>query len=193
MHKEPQYCVYYDKETEEIQDFFPTSITADRRNTVITAWEQEIQRKILKSLSEGDLTMQELRKTIGHSNSTLHENVKKLEEQELIHTQLIYEGNKIRVLKPAFLFVTQNPKGKAQIKKFFQGIWVDSETNKKVIDFLKQNNQEYYTAEEIAAKTRLPVDDVQLALNNWESTVTRALSDVNKQQPFQKKILYKGL
>ena len=137
--------------------------------------------------------MQELRKKIGHSNSTLHENVKKLEDQELIHTQLIYEGNKIRVLKPAFLFVTQNPKSKAQIKKFFQGIWVDSETNKKVVDFLQKNKEEYFTAEEIAAKTRLPVDDVQLALSNWESTVTRALSDVTKQKPFEKKTLYKGL
>lgn len=192
MSKQPRYCVYYDKDTEEIQDFFPANIGADRRNTVITAWEQEISRKILRTLSEGDLTMQELRKKIGHSNSTLHENVKKLEEQELIHTELIYQGNKIRVLKPAFLFVTQNPKSKTQIKKFFQGLWVDSEINTDVVEFLKKNKHEYYTAEEIAAKTGYPVDDVQLILSNWESKVTRALSDFMKEKPFEKKILYKG-
>ncbi len=188
----PQYCVYYDKTTEEIQDFFPEHIDADLRNTVITIWEQEIPRKILRTLSEGEHTMQELRKKIGHSNSTLHENVKKLEELDIIETKLIYEGNKIRKLHPRFLFVTKNPSSKAQIKRFFQGLWVDSEANKKVIEFLQENNNEYWTAEEIAAKTNLAVDDVELTLNNWESKVTRALSDFAKEKPFKKKTLYKG-
>ena len=188
----PQYCVYYDKNTEEIQDFFPAHIDADLRNTVINAWEQEIPRKILRTLTEGELTMQELRKKIGHSNSTLHENVKRLEEAGLIKTKLIYEGNKIRVLEPEFLFVTKNPSAKAQIKKFFQGLWVDSEANSKIIEFLNSNPDDYYTAEEIAAKTKIPVDDVELTLSNWDSKVTRALSDFNKQKPFEKKTLYKG-
>ena len=188
----PKYCVYYDKETEEIQDFFPAHIDADLRNTVINSWEQEIPRKILRALSEGEKTMQELRKEIGHSNSTLHENVKKLEELDLIQTKLIYEGNKIRVLEPKFLFVTKNPSSKAQLKKFFQGLWVDGETNQVVIDFLQQHHQKYWTADEIAAKTNLPVDDVELALSNWDSKVTRALSDFMKQKPFEKKTLYRG-
>ena len=189
----PQYCVYYDKETEEIQDFFPAHIGADLRNTVINHWDQEIPRKILRALSEGEKTMQELRKEIGHSNSTLHENVKKLEELDLIQTKLIYEGNKIRILEPKFLFVTKNPSSKAQIKRFFQGLWVDSEANKKVIEFLNKNKGKYWTAEEIAAKTGIPVDDVELTLSNWDSKVTRALSDFNKQRPFEKKTLYRGL
>lgn len=186
------YCVYYDKQTQEIQDFFPAHISADLRNTVINNWQQEIPKKILLALSNGEKTMQELRKEIGHSNSTLYENVKKLEEQELIETTLIYEGNKIRVLKPKFLFVTKNPSSKAQIKKFFQGLWVDSDTNKQIVRFLEENNNTYYTAEEIAAKTNLPVDDVELTLSNWDSKVTRALSDFNKEKPFVKKTLYKG-
>lgn len=188
----PQYCVYYDKDTEEIQDFFPAHINADLRNTVINAWEQEIPRKILRTLTEGELTMQELRKEIGHSNSTLHENVKRLEEQGLIKTKLIYEGNKIRKLEPEFLFVTKNPSAKTQIKKFFQGLWVDSEANKKIVEFLNEHPEKYYTPEEIAAKTGLPVDDVELTLSNWDSKVTRALSDFNKQKPFEKKTLYRG-
>jgi DNA-binding Lrp family transcriptional regulator len=193
MQKQPQYCVYYDKDSEEIQDFFPTHIDADLRNTAINAWEQEIPKKILQNLTEGDLTMQELRKKIGHSNSTLHENVKKLEDMGLIHTELIYEGNKIRILKPVFLFVHQNPKSKVQLKKFFQGLWVDSEANSTVVDFLRKNSEDFFTADEIAAKTNLPVDEVELVLSNWESKVTRALSDFTKKKPFEKKVLYRGV
>lgn len=188
----PKYCVYYDKETEEIQDFFPAHIDADVRNTVINAWEQDIPKKILRALSEGEKTMQELRKEIGHSNSTLHENVKKLEETNLIHTKLIYEGNKIRILKPEFLFVTKNPKSKSQLKKFFQGLWVDSQANKTIIEFLKKHPDKYWTEEEIAAKTDIPIDDVELTLSNWDSKVTRALSDFSKEVPFEKKTLYKA-
>ena len=188
----PRYCVYYDKKTGEIQDFFPQNIALDLRNTIIHVWSQEIPRKILIALSEGELSMQELKKEIGHSNSTLHENVKKLEEQGIIHSELIYEGNKIRKLRPTMLFVTKNPSKKVYLKKFFQGIWVNSEANKKVISFLQEHAQEYYTAEEIAARTGLAIDEVELTLSNWESKVTRALSDFAKQIPFEKKILYKG-
>lgn len=188
-----QYCVYYDKSTDEIVDFFPETIDPDLRNTVIAVWEQEIPRKILKTISEGDLTMQELRKKIGHSNSTLHENVKKLEEQGLIQTKIIYEGNKIRRLTPRLLFVTKNPKFRSSVQRFFQGLWVDSEANQKVIGFLQENAQDFFTPEEISAKTGLTVDEVNLVLSNWDSQVTRALSDFLKKKPFEKKTLYRGL
>ena len=193
MKKNPEYCVYYDKDSEDILDFFPSNIDTDLKNTIIAVWKQDIPRKILKTISEGDTTMQELRKKIGHSNSTLHENIKKLEELELIKTNLIYKGNKIRCLSPRLLFVTKNPKFKATIQKFFQGLWVDTEANKKVVNFLQDNKESYYTTEEIATRTGMPVDAVELTLNNWESQVTRSLSDFMKKKPFEKKVLYRGI
>jgi DNA-binding transcriptional regulator GbsR (MarR family) len=188
-----RYCVYYDKDDEDIVDFFPQGIDADLRNTIIAVWEQEIPRKILKTISEGDLTMQELRQRIGHSNSTLHENVKKLEEQGLIQTKIIYEGNKIRILSPVLLFVTKNAKFKTRVQKFFQGLWVDSDANTAVIAFLRENPDDFFTSEEIAARTGFSVDDVELVLSNWDSQVTRALSDFMKKRPFEKRTLYRGL
>ncbi len=188
-----EYCVYYEKDTEEILDFFPTGVNPDTRNTVITFWEQDIPRKILKAVSEEPLTMQELRKRIGHSNSTLHENVKKLEEADMIRTSIVYEKNKIRTLTPRFLFVTKAPRFKSSVQKFFQGLWVNSKANDTVIDFLTKNKQDFWTAEEIAAKTNLTVDEVELVLSNWDSQVTRALSDFMKKKPFEKKTLYRGI
>lgn len=192
MQKEPQYCVYYDKRSEEIIDFIPAHIDPDFRNGVISAWRQEIPRKILKALSEGPLTMQELRKKIGHSNSTLHENVMKLEDAGLVKTGLSYTGNKVRTLAPVFLFVTKAPKFRTNIQRFFQGMWVNSDANQSVVNFLSKHPEKYYTAEEIAAKTSLSVDDVELVLSSWDSQVTRALSDFLKDRPFEKKVLYKG-
>jgi biotin operon repressor len=186
------YCVYYDGATEAVVDFFPTEITADLKGKIITFWNQEIPRKILKELSTQDMTMQELKNKIGHSNSTLHENIKKLEEAGLINTEIIYEGNKIRVLSARMLFVTKNPEFKAKVQRFFQGMWVDSDKNKKVIDFLQENPDKFFSSDQIAAKTGIPVDEVELILTNWDSQVTRALSDFMKQKPFEKKVLYRG-
>ncbi len=188
-----EYCVYYEKDSEEILDFFPTGINPDTRNTIITYWEQEIPRKILKAVTEEPLTMQELRKKIGHSNSTLHENVKKLEEADMIRTSIVYKKNKIRQLKPRFLFVTKAPKFKTSVQKFFQGLWVNTQANDRVIAFLQENKHEFWTAEEIATKTGLTVDEVELVLSNWDSQVTRALSDFMKKKPFEKKTLYRGV
>lgn len=193
MEERLEYCVYYDKDTEEIIDFFPGNIDADTKNTIISTWGQEIPRKILRALSEGAMTMQELRSSIGHSNSTLHENVKKLEELGLIRTEIVYEGNKIRQLQPKLLFVTKSPKFRTRITKFFQGIWVDGEANKKVVEFLQENSDDYFTVEEIAAKTDLTVDQVTIVLSNWDSQVTRALSDFMKKKPFEKRTLYRGI
>lgn len=188
-----EYCVYYDKDTEEILDFFPGGIDPDIRNTIITHWEQDIPRKILKAISEGPLTMQSLRKKIGHSNSTLHENVKKLEEVQLIRTTILYEKNKVRKLSPKFLFATKAPRFKTTVQRFFQGLWVNSKANDTIIEFLGENKHDFWTAEEIAAKTGLTVDEVELVLSNWDSQVTRALSDFMKKKPFEKKTLYRGI
>lgn len=187
-----QYCVYYEPKTEAIVDFFPTDIPAELRNKVIAAWNQEIPRKILKELSVKELTMQELKLKIGHSNSTLHENILKLEESGIIHTEIIYEGNKIRVLAPRILFVTKNQEFKAKVQRFFQGMWVHSDHNKQVIDFLQENPDKYFSTDQIAAKTNIPVDEVELILSNWDSQVTRSLSDFLKEKPFEKKVLYRG-
>jgi hypothetical protein len=187
-----QYCVYYEAATEAITEFFPADITADLKNKIIGAWQQEIPRKILKELSVKELTMQELKGLIGHSNSTLHENIKKLEEAGLIYSAIIYEGNKIRVLQPRFLLVTKNPEFKTKVQRFFQGMWVNSDNNKKVIGYLQDNADKYFTADQIAAKTGVPVDEVELLLSNWDSQFTRSLSDFLKQKPFEKKVLYRG-
>lgn len=186
------YCVYYDGQTDAIIDFFPTDMHADIKSKIVTFWNQEIPRKVLKELSMQNITMQELKSKIGHSNSTLHENIKKLEEAGLIHTEIIYEGNKIRVLSPKILFVTKNPEFKAKVQRFFQGMWVNAEHNKRVIDFLQDNPDKFFSSDQIAAKTGLPVDEVELILSNWDSQVTRALSDFLKSKPFEKKVLYRG-
>lgn len=187
-----EYCVYYDNNTETIVDFFPPDTPTQLKSVATTFWNQEIPKKILKTLSAGDMTMQELKGVIGHSNSTLHEHILRLEEAGLIHTNIIYEGNKIRTLSPRMLFVTKNPELKSKIQKFFQGIWVDSEKNKKIINYLQDNPDKYFTADQIAAKTNVPVDEVEIILSNWDSQVTRALSDFLKQKPFEKKVLYRG-
>lgn len=186
------YCVYYDNHTDAIIDFFPTEIPAELKNTITTFWTQDIPQKILKALSISEMTMQELKGKIGHSNSTLHENILKLEEAGLINTQIIYEGNKIRVLSPKILFVTKNPEFKTRVQKFFQGIWVDSEKNKQIIEYLQDNPDKFFSADQIAAKTGIPVDEVEIVLGNWDSQVTRSLSDFLKSKPFEKKVLYRG-
>jgi biotin operon repressor len=186
------YCVYYDAQTEDIIDFFPTEIESGAKARIMNFWSQDIPRKILKELSGQAMTMQELKSKIGHSNSTLHENIKKLEEAGLIHTEIIYEGNKIRVLAPRILFVTKNPEFKVKVQKFFQGMWINSDHNKKVIDFLQDSPDKFFSVDQIAAKTGISVDEVELILSSWESKVTRAISDFRKDKPFEKKVLYRG-
>ena len=187
-----EYCVYYDVQTSTILDFFPQEVPAELKNRIITFWGQEIPRKILKELSIKELTMQELKGAIGHSNSTLHENIKKLEEGGLIHTEIVYEGNKIRILAPRILFVTKNPEHKTKVQRFFQGMWIDSSKNKAIIDYLQDNPDKFFTTDQIAAKTNIPVDEVELILSNWDSQFSRGLSDFLRNKPFEKKVLYRG-
>lgn len=186
-------CVYFEKDTKKILDFFPAHFSGEIKSNLLSVWNQTIPRQILITLSDiEECTMQELKKTIGHSNSTLHENVKKLEDLDLIKSVIIYKGNKIRVLQSKILFVTKNPRFKRGFKRLFQGIWVNSGVSKQVIEFLAKNPEKYYSVEDLSAALKIPVDDIELELSNWDSSVTRAFADVFRERPFEKKVLYRG-
>ncbi|MFP4656064.1 MAG: helix-turn-helix domain-containing protein [Candidatus Woesearchaeota archaeon] len=188
-------CIaYYDKKTEEILDFLPKNIDNSFQSRILELWSQDIPKKILQYLStEENVTAPKIKNAIGHSVSTLHENIKKLEESGLIETKMIYVGNKQKVIKPKVIFVTKNPKFRSVVKNFLsRGIWIDSERSRKVINFLQENHKRSFTAEEISSRTGVPVDEIHNLLGNWDSQITRAFSDFLKEKPFEKKIMYKG-
>jgi hypothetical protein len=106
---------------------------------------------------------------------------------------MIYKGNKQKIIKPNVLVVSKNTKATESITRFLnQGLWVDSARSKAIVAFLQKNNQQWHTAEEISAKTGIQVDEVKTLLDNWDSVVTRAFSDVLKPTPFEKRTMYKG-
>jgi len=176
-----------------IIEIMPESIPSEVRSNIEKLWNQDIPRKIMICLSkEEQTTASRIKEIIGHSSSTLHENIRKLENADLIDAEMVYEGNKQKIIKSRIITVSKNPEQKRKFKKYFQGIWVNSEKSKTIINFLKENNNNYYTVEDIAAQTGIPVDDVELLLSNWDSFTTRALSDFFKDSPFEKKIMYKG-
>ncbi|MFP4424115.1 MAG: winged helix-turn-helix transcriptional regulator [Candidatus Woesearchaeota archaeon] len=188
-----EICVYYHQRTKKIIEILPTTIPSETKYQIEKSWTQDIPRKILISLSGKDNhNATSLKKEIGHSSSTIHENLKRLEESGLIETKVIYEGNKQRIIKSNVLCITRNSPQKSRLQRFFQGLWVDSKKTKKIIDFLNNNPTKYFTTHEIALKTNIPIDEVELLLNNWDSQVTRGLSDFLKECPFEKKVLYKG-
>lgn len=187
-----KYCVSYDVEKENIIDFLPTDIDGVIKNKILEAWNQEITKEILKVVSEHrEITAPKIRELIGHSASTLHENIKKLEDNELIETEMIYKGNKQKIIKAKILCITKNPKSKAKFQKFFQGLFIDSNKSKKITEFLSKNKNKFYSIEEISAKTKIPSDEIEIILNNWESQITRSFSDFLKEKPFEKKTLYR--
>lgn len=186
-------CVYYDKRTNKLIDILPNDTPPTLTQNIQRAWSQSIARSILIAISsEEKFNTSQLREKVGHSISTLHDTVKRLEDMGLLKTEIIYEGNKQRVIKPVILCVTKSPKHKAMLQKFFQGMWIDSKKTQKIIEFLNKSPDKYYTPEEIAVKTKIPVDEVELLLSNWDSQVTRTFSDFMKERPFEKKVLYKG-
>lgn len=190
-----EYCVYYDKKTMQLLDFLPKNINGGHKAKIIELWSQEIPRKILMLLStEQNVTAPKIKSMIGHSVSTLHENIKRLEEAGIIETEMIYVGNKQKIIKPKVIFVTKNPAFKSVVKNFLaKGFWVDSKKSKKIIEFLQSHDSKSYTAEEISAKTGVPVDEIHTLLSNWDSQITRAFSDFLKEKPFEKVVLYKGI
>ncbi|MFW5852744.1 MAG: winged helix-turn-helix domain-containing protein [Nanoarchaeota archaeon] len=188
-------CIaYYDKKTLEILDFLPKNIDNSLQSKILEAWSQEIPRKILMFLStESQVTAPKIKTAIGHSVSTLHENIKKLEDYNLIKTEMIYVGNKQKVIKPKVIFVTKNPMFRSVVNSFLsKGFWIDSKKSRKIMDFLQKNYTKEFTAEEISSKTGIPVDEIHSLLSNWDSQITRAFSDFLREKPFEKKILYKG-
>ena len=89
-------------------------------------------KNILILLSnEGEITVPRIKETIGHSMSTLHENIKKLEDADLISTKMVYKLKKQKIIEPKILFATKNPKYKTKLKRFFQGLWVNSKKSEK--------------------------------------------------------------
>ncbi|MEM4260446.1 MAG: hypothetical protein QXG00_04375 [Candidatus Woesearchaeota archaeon] len=188
-----KYCVYYDQKTKQILDYLPKDMDLKVRKQIDEFWNQEIPRKILITLSEHEInSIPELKNFVGHSMSTLHDNIRKLENGGLIETQLTYVENKKRKIKPIVLFVTKNPKFKVSIQKFFQGLWIDSEKTNTIIHFLQKHSDRFYSAEEISAKTKIPVDEIEMLLSNWDSITTRTLSNIMMERPFEKKVMYKG-
>ena len=85
-----EICVYYDYKNDNIIDFFPSNIDPETKTQVRGLWSQDIPRKILKLLStEQEVTAPKIKDKIGHSMSTLHENIKKIEDAHLIQTKMI--------------------------------------------------------------------------------------------------------
>lgn len=186
-------CIYYDEASEDIIDILPTNISPVVRSTIEGIWKQHIPRKIMILLSGVESTTAPgIKKEIGHSMSTLHENIKRLESEGLISSEMVYTGNKQRVIRSNVLCVTKNPKHKERMRRFFQGMWVDSKKTKQIIDFLRANPKKYYSAEDISVHTKIPVDEVVLLLSNWDSIFTKGTSMLLKEVPFEKKILYRG-
>lgn len=187
-----RYCIAYDKRKGNIIDFLPIDINDKIKNNIMEVWNNEICREILITLSEkGEMTAPELKKEIGHSASTLHENIKKLSDKDLIETKMVYEGNKKKVIKSRVLCITKNPKSKEMFKRFFRGLFVDTKKNQKIIEFLKKNPGKYFSVEEIAAKTKIPSDEIEILLENWDSQITRSFKDFLKEKPFEKKTMYR--
>ncbi len=189
-----EYCVYYDRRTDQILDFLPQPFDNSFKAKITDLWSQEIPRKILKLLADKDsLTIPRIKAEIGHSMSTLHENIRKLEGAGLIRTEMIYTRNKQKVIKPAVLFVTKNPKFKESIVSFVnKGLWVNSKKTRRIIAFLDQHPDKYFSVEELSTRLKMPVDEIQVLLDNWDSQVTRAFTDFLKERPFEKRVLYRS-
>lgn len=191
--KKMEYCVCYEAEKNNIIGYLPSDIKDSIKNKILEAWNQKICRDILKTLSEkGEMTAPEIKEKIGHSASTLHENIKKLEDLDLIESEMSYKGNKKKIIKPKVLCITKNPKYKERFQRFFQGLFVDSDKTKKIIEFLDKHPKKYFSIEEISARTKIPSDEIEILLNNWESQITRSLSNFLREKPFEKKVLYKA-
>ena len=188
-----EICIYYHSRSMQLIEILPKQLSAAKKSAIENIWTAEIPRKILIALSaEGMMNASALAKHIGHSMSTTHENLKKLENEGLIQTKIIYEKNKQRMITPTVLCVTKNSRTKEALQRFFQGLWVNSRKTQQIIDALNSKPDTFMTAEEISTKTGIPVDEVEILLNNWDSQLTRGVSGFLKEAPFEKKVLYKG-
>lgn len=189
-----QYIAYYEKNKETLIDFFPTNIKEEMKERIKKYWDQPVAREILKFLSKEEVTTApEIKNEIGHSMSTLHENITKLEADGIISTEMTYNQNKKKIIKPNVMFVNKNSKLTGAITKFLnQGLLVDTKTSKKIIKFLDENKEKAFTAEQISVKTGIQVDEIETLLNNWDSIVTRAFSEALRHKPFVKRVTFQS-
>jgi len=183
-------CVYYNDDY--IVDITPRELDPRTRSRVEELWSQPIPRKILIHLSQGETRMSAIQAKIGHSASTLHEAVQRLVTANLISYEMSYKGRKHKVLTTRVLCVTKNPKSKARLQKFFQGLWVDSEKTKRILLAIESDKNKWWTPEELSVKTDIAVDEIGLLLSNFDSQTTRALSHFLKKPPFEKKTSYRS-
>lgn len=184
-------CVYYESENNNILDIVPHEVDDELKANITKSWQQPICQKILKALSTNNsMTISSLASELGHSVSTIHENIRKLEQQELISTNISYEKKKQRVITSNILFATKSPKYKEALSKFFQGLWVNSKDSNTIIEYLEKNKPKKFTVAELSAGTNLPIHRVEIALSNWDNIITRGVSQVNKEQPFVKEVTY---
>ena len=190
-----QLIAYYEKKKETLLGFFPTNADPSLLERVQTYWNQPVAKAILKILSRDETsTAPEIKQEVGHSMSTLHENIAKLERDGLLTTQMVYSGNKKKVLKPEVLFVTKNSTLTSAITRFLnQGLLVDSKTGSQIVEFLHKNKDRSFTADQISARTGIQVDEVETLLDNWDSIITRSFSEAFKQKPFVKRITYQSI
>jgi len=189
-----EYCLYYDTKNFEIIDYLPRNIDNTIKNNIISAWNNNIMQKILLFLTEKEFsTVPKIKEKIGHSMSTLHEAIQKLEQMGLINTEISYKGKKQKIIKPKILCVTKNKRFKRILKEALnQGLWVDTKKTRQIITTLDSYPNKYFTIEELSAKTKIPVDEIKVLLENYDSQITRALSDFLKKPPFEKKVLYRS-
>lgn len=187
------YCIYYDNKNQKLLEILPKNISSNVKDVLVKLWNQRLAREILITLSDkGEMTVPEIKSRIGHSMSTLHENITKLAINKLIDYEMSYKGNKKKLIVSKVLCITKNSKFKSSFKRFFQGLWINSDNSKKIIKFLDSNPNKYFSIEEISIKTKIPVDEIEIALSNWESQLTRTFSDFLKEKPFEKKVMYKS-
>ncbi|MEM4755936.1 MAG: winged helix-turn-helix transcriptional regulator [Candidatus Woesearchaeota archaeon] len=191
--KKIKYCVYYNAENYAILDILPKELDEQFRSRLVMMWSEQIPREILLTLSSnGEMSATQIREIIGHSSSTLHENIKKLEEFGLVETEISYVGNKQRMIKPKVLFISKNPKFRRMLQRFFQGLYIEDEKMKKILGVLNANPDKYFTADELSLKTGVPADEIELLLSTWDSQLSRSFTDFLKKKPFEKKTLYKA-
>lgn len=184
-------CVYYDEKSGHIIDITPIEIDPATRSRLEELWNHPISRKILIEISAGVPRLPDIQKKIGHSASTLHEALQKLVHADLVRVEMSYEGNKHKILKSNVLCVTKSTSNKLALQKFFQGLWVDSEKTKRIIDTMEKKPHHWWTPEELSAMTKIPIEHITLLLSNFDSQTTRALSQFLKEPPFEKKVSYR--
>jgi hypothetical protein len=185
-------CIYYDEKKQYILDVTPRELEPELRTRLEEVWASAIQRQILILLSEGVNRLPDIQERIGHSPSTLHAAVQRLVDAGFIQAEMIYKGNKQKILASNVICVTRNPSSKVALQKFFQGLWVDSEKTNHIIGIMNAEPDRWWSMEELSVASHIPIDEIQILLSNFDSITTRAFSQFLKDAPFEKKVMYRA-